>query len=61
MDRDNWTCNATLGDQATITHEIAKGRPTHDRFENGASFHEVPKWKWWLIRWGFPLFTEAES
>jgi hypothetical protein len=61
MDRDNWSCNATLGDQATITHEVAKGRPTHDSFGNGASFHDVPKWKWWLIRLGIPLFTEAEG
>jgi hypothetical protein len=60
-DRDNWTCNARVGERPQLTYEIAKGQPTHGVGGLTSPFHDVPKWKWWAIRMNVPGFTDADD
>ena len=59
LDRDNWTCDAHEGEPPSIAHELSHGRPT----SHGGGlipFCAVAKWKWWLLRAGFPVFGSAD-
>ena len=58
-DRDNWKCNMTPGEPATITHALVNGRPDNGGTEP-QSIHIVPKWKWWLLRSGIHAFATAD-
>jgi hypothetical protein len=58
--RGNWSCNSTLADAPSITHEMANDRATYGAVGLTTPFHAVPKWKWWLLRAGAARFHEAE-
>jgi hypothetical protein len=59
-DRDNWSCNVTIGPPpVTIAYEMIHGRPTHAGVGLALPFHSVPKWKWWLLDIGLGTFTEC--
>ena len=60
-DRDNWSCNVKAGVPATIAFEMVKGRPTRAGSGLIASYHSVPKWKWWLMDVGFDGFKTASD
>jgi len=61
IDRDNWWCNVRADQQPTIAYEMANGRPTRGVQGLVLAFHDVPKWKWWLMRFGVALFTDAND
>jgi hypothetical protein len=58
-DRDNWTCSIQPGQKASIANEMKKGRPTRAYDGRVSPYHHVPKWKWWLVRSGVNVVTEA--
>ena len=60
VDRDNWKCKALAGvAPATITFEMAGGKPARGDESAVLPFHSVPKWKWWLMDAGFRVFRVA--
>jgi hypothetical protein len=61
IDRDNWTCRAAADQKPTVAFEMKDGRPTRTKDGSAIPFHDVPKWKWWLIRTGLPVFSQALS
>jgi hypothetical protein len=60
-DRDNWTCNIQLGQKPSVAYEMKKGRPTRGGGGLSMQFHDVPKWKWWLMDMGVGGFSDASS
>lgn len=61
VDRDNWTCRVAANQKPTIAFELKDGRPTRENDAGVIPFHDVPKWKWWLIRMGLPIFSRAHG
>lgn len=59
-DRNNWSCKAQAGQQPSIAYELTDGRPTRSDGGGTLPFHDVPKWKWWMIDMGLgSFFREA--
>ena len=61
IDRDNWSCNVGTDQQPTIAYEMVNGRPTRGAQGLALPFHDVPKWKWWLMKVGIEFFSEASE
>ena len=61
VDRDNWSCNVHLNQAPTIAYEMADGRPKRGAQGLALPFRDVPKWKWWLLRLGVDLFSNASD
>ncbi len=59
-DRDHWACKTHEGDQPTIAHELAEGKPVRHAGSTDMPFHAVTKWKWWIIDAGIPGFRKAD-
>ena len=59
VDRDNWSCKIEAGQKPSITAEMKKGRPTRTAEGGMIPFHDVPKWKWWIIDVGIPGFSQV--
>ena len=59
VDRDNWICSIASGQKASIAFEMKKGRPTRVYDGKVIPFHDVPKWKWWLLKFGGGVFTQV--
>lgn len=59
IDRDNWSCRMEAGQKPSITAEMKKGRPTRTADGGMIPFHDVPKWKWWIIDVGIPGFSRV--
>ena len=60
--RDNWTCNVRVGEPGAVTYEFRDGKPTRGTEGLTLAYHEVPKWQWWAIKWGFGgAFADARS
>ena len=57
VDRNNWTCSIPSGQKASIAFEMKKGRPTRLNDGKVIPFHDVPKWKWWLLKFGGGVFA----
>ena len=55
VDRDNWTCNVRADQKGAITYAMVNGRPLHVGAGLALPFHDVAKWKWWLIDVGLPM------
>jgi len=58
-DRGNWSCPENAGQPPTITHEMVNGRPTRDGSGRDLPFHAVPKWMWWVVDAGIPIYSKA--
>jgi hypothetical protein len=61
IDRDNWTCPLGADQKPTVAFEMKKGVPTRSDDQRVIQYHEVPKWKWWLLDFGVYVFKEARS
>lgn len=61
VDRDNWSCNVRLDQKAALAYEMKNGRPTRGGQGLALPFHDVPKWKWWMMRLGIHAFSEADG
>ena len=59
-DRDRWNCKPHEGEQPSIAHELADGRPVQRVAGLDMPFHAVTKWKWWALDVGIPGFTKAD-
>jgi hypothetical protein len=61
-DRDNWSCKVPAGQKAALANEMKNGRPSLDgAVQPPPLLHEVAKWKWWAIRLGITLFSDADA
>jgi hypothetical protein len=60
-DGRNWSCAPNADATRTIVHEMLHGRPVRDPSVPALGFHQVPKWKWWALRLGLPVGSEAED
>jgi hypothetical protein len=49
-DGSNWSCNPDLGLSETITLQMTNGIPTPDTSGVAREFHQIPKWRWLLMR-----------
>lgn len=58
-DGANWSCNAKAEAASTIAHEMVHGHPVPDRSVPTLPFHEIEKWRWLLLRMGFPVGHDA--
>lgn len=61
LDGHNWVCNANPDALRTIVHQMLHGRPVLDPAVPMIAFHQIPKWKWVLLRVGVPVGHEASS
>ena len=59
-DRDRWKCQVRVGEQPTIAHELADGRPVPIAAGSDLPFHAVHKWKWWVLNVGIPGLRKAD-
>ena len=58
-DRGNWSCTVAEGQPASITNEMANNSPTRKDAGTATPVRAVPKWKWWVLRTGLPVFKEV--
>lgn len=49
-DGRNWGCKAHPDLRYTITREMLHGEPVPDSSGLARSFHQIPKWRWLLLR-----------
>ena len=59
QNRDNWTCNVKVGQAPAATYEMRDGRPARGMHGLTVDFHDVSKWKWWVIKCGVRFFNTA--
>ncbi len=50
--RDNWSCATTSDRPPPVTWALRDGKPTDTAAGPVAPLREVPKWKWYAIRYG---------
>ena len=48
----NWICKPCPDAARAITLQMTLGAPVVDPAGPTKSFHPVPKWRWWTLRWG---------
>ena len=58
LDGRDWSCKPNEEAKLTIAHEIEKGLPVPDA-SRSIAFHQIPKWKWLLLRFNLPAGDEA--
>ena len=60
--RDNWTCHAHADQMSLIVSELINGRPTPPVADSTTAvrLHAVTKWKWYALRIGLRVFTDAD-
>ena len=58
-DGRDWSCKPNEDAVRTIAHELDKGLPVPDASLSTLAFHQIPKWKWLLLRSGLPAGDEA--
>ena len=51
-DGRNWTCKSEPDAERAITMQMQNGSPMPSQNGNPSAFHAVPKWRWWLLRFG---------
>ena len=61
QDGRNWVCNPDADASRSIALELRHGQPIADSAGRTRSFHAVDKWRWWLMHWGIPAGTDANS
>jgi hypothetical protein len=61
VDGRNWICKPCADASRTITLQMAHGYAVPNPNGPTKPFHAVQKWRWWLIRWGIAMGSDAES
>ena len=51
-DGRNWSCKPGADASKSITLQMKRGEAVPDAFGDTPLFHAVPKWKWFLLRYG---------
>jgi hypothetical protein len=59
-DRDNWTCNAQIGQPPVIAFELSHGRPTAHLAGLTLPYHGIAKVKWLALGAGLGWSDEAD-
>ena len=59
--RDNWSCNVEVGKSSSVAYEMVDGRPTRGMLGLTVQYHDVSKWKWWVIKCGARFFNHARG
>jgi len=59
--RGNWSCKVEPEQSRTIAVEMKNDKPTRSNDGNASTYHTVPKWKWWAIRYGINSFSDANT
>jgi hypothetical protein len=59
-DRDNWACNAEVGQPPVIALEFSNGRPVPQANGLVLPFHAVRKWKWLALHAGVSWLAYAD-
>jgi hypothetical protein len=57
----NWTCSPCPDAERTITLQMSLGRPVAKPDGPARAFHALPKWRWWLLRGGIALGSDAAN
>lgn len=52
-DGRNWICKPDAEAPRTITLQMSHGRPVPDRTGTTKPFHDLSKWRWYLLRSGY--------
>ena len=60
QDGRNWSCSPTADASRTITRAMVHGQPIAGAGGPTLPLHAVPKWKWWLLRWGVYVGSDAD-
>ncbi len=60
-DGRNWTCPISAAAARTITVQMQLGVPVPDASGNAKRFHAIAKWRWWLVRLGVPVGSDADN
>ena len=60
IDGRNWTCPLAPQAAQTVTLQMVHGCPMADKTGTAKRFHAVAKWRWWLLKWGAPVGSEAD-
>jgi len=60
--RDNWICHAREDQNPLFVHELINGRPALSAADSTTTvqLHAVAKWKWYALRAGMRVFTDAD-
>lgn len=57
----DWTCRPTPDAQRTITLQMKKGEPVPDASGPVRLYHAVAKWRWYLLKAGVPVGSNADN
>ncbi|MBB3178044.1 hypothetical protein [Variovorax sp. Sphag1AA] len=57
----NWTCKTGPDAAHSITLQMSMGRAVISSDGATKSIHAVPKWRWYLLRWGIAVGHSAEN
>jgi hypothetical protein len=60
-DGREWACGPGADPGRTITLRMSRGRPIPTPGVATRPFHAVPKWRWWLLRCGITLGSDAAT
>ena len=60
-DGRNWRCKPNADAGRSITLAMLHGQPVVDPEGKTRAFHAVEKWRWWLLRWGMPMGSQANG
>ncbi|MCX7175893.1 MAG: hypothetical protein NT159_18605 [Proteobacteria bacterium] len=58
-DGRNWHCPPNANVSTTILHELSRGCPVPDTSGMARPYHQIPKWRWLLLRLGLPGGSDA--
>jgi hypothetical protein len=60
-DGRNWTCRPNADAKLTIALEMKAGEPVADTSGRVRPFHAIAKWRWYLLRAGVPVGSDADA
>lgn len=60
-DGRNWSCQPSADSMKSITLQIRRGMAIHDPLGRVRPFHAVEKWRWLMLRRGWPAGNEADE
>lgn len=57
----NWVCRPNADARRTITLQMKQGEAVADATGRARPFHAIAKWRWYLLRAGLPVGSEADT
>lgn len=59
--RDRWTCPVQTSEGSAAMLRMSKGRTQCAPASRATPAHVISKWKWYVLRAGLPLFSNAKA